>query len=196
MGTETLETLARAKPVFSDSATAIQEVQQQVVRLAESIARAGDFAAEDQQVIIGTLQERARDRVREAFVALVREFILNRLLTQWPTLTDAAEALLHLEIDLTMQLDALTRECRRWADDQREILSEPPCSTTLCLAGTTKEEAIAGVLERHRFAGRHDLASYVLERGVIRLREASAERIDPNIATLPPCTIARIAAGN
>lgn len=185
LGEEIQTSLVRAKPVLVDAAPTIQKANRRLVRTAEIIERAGEFANDDRQSILGTLKERARDGVHEAFTALLREFVLRHLLAAWPAMNDAAEALLSLEGELTGQLDALNRARQQWVHEQRELLAEPPCNTTLRLAGTSPEEAIAGVLERHRFAGRSDLVSHVLERGVSRLRDALTDRGEQDIATRP-----------
>jgi hypothetical protein len=185
LGHDTFALLTRATPVPVDAAATIQHATSQLLRAQEVVDRAAEFAADDLQPIVGTLKERARDNVRMAFTALVRELVLKHLLSKWPTLTDAAEALLHLASELCGQMDAMNRACTTWAHEQREMIAEPPCNTTLRLTGTSAEEAIAGVLTRHRFAGRSDLVSYLLERGVSRLRAELTDRAQQDIAAQP-----------
>ena len=189
IGDDTLRLLRRAKPLFVDSAPSIQRGSELLMRAAEVVDRANEFAADDRQEIVGTIKDLARDSVRNAFEALVHELVLKYLLAKWSTLTDAAEALLHLEGDLIGQLDALSRECARWVNTQRETLANPPCNTTLCLAGTSAEEAIAGILKRHRFAGRGDLVAHIVERTVKCLRDALMEHAQQGFATQPAAQI-------
>lgn len=185
LGSDTQNLLRRAKPEPADAAKAIQNAKAQVERTLEVLERTGEFALDDRQTVIGTVQERAREHVRDALASLVRELVIKEILSKWPTLIQAAEALLQLKSELSEHLDAVLREGRRWSQDERELTAEPPCNTTLRLQGTSPEEAIAGILERHRFASRSELVAYILERSVSQLRNILTARGSADIAAEP-----------
>lgn len=196
-GLDLIRLLMHVKPAVQDCAQSIQYAVAAIERAHAVASRAASFAESDRPFIVGQQQDWARRCVRKAFQALIEEFVARELASQCVTLTDAAQSLVNLAGEALGRIDEVKRKAAEWASHERLILIQPPCTTILTLSGTLPDEAIAGLLERHRFAGRNELSRYLLDRWLIALRTFLRDRVlfNPDsvgafqvLAAVPPAT--------